>query len=172
MKCVIVPEEKVINLGKRCLSNMRDFVNDKYLLQYNEVKRLRTLYFMACQKVVGEQLKSKENPSSVLEKLNLENINEVWNEKLQEKFWEALMITKESKIVNDDSKVEEIFNTAVMEKYSTKKFSLKETERIFDLIDEGINKCLELNGDLYCDIKDFKKIYHVYNIGYKSLDRV
>ena len=82
------------------------------------------------------------------------------------------MITKESKIVDDDTKVEEIFNTPVLEKYSRKKFSLEETERIFDLIDEGVNKCFELNGDLYWDIKDFKKIYHVYNYGYKSLDRV
>ena len=57
MKCVIISEEKVIDLGKRCLSNLRDFVNNEYCLGYNEVKRLRTLFFLACQKVVGEQLK-------------------------------------------------------------------------------------------------------------------
>ena len=57
MKCVIIFEEKVIDLGKRCLSNLRDFVNDEYDLEFNEVKRLRTLFFLACQKVFGEQLK-------------------------------------------------------------------------------------------------------------------
>ena len=58
MKCVIISEEKVIDLGKWCLSNLRDFVNDEYYyLRYNKVKRLRTLFFLACQKVFGEQLK-------------------------------------------------------------------------------------------------------------------
>ena len=101
MKCVIISEKKVIDLGKQCLSNMRDFVNDKYFLTFNDVKRLRTLFFLACQKVVGEKLKSKKHYSfleklySILEKLYL--VNEVWNEKLQEKFWEASMIVKKIK---------------------------------------------------------------------------
>ena len=180
MKCVIISEEKVIDLGKRCLSNLRDFVNNEYLLGFNEVKRLRTLFFLACQKVVGEQLKSKENPSSVFEKLNLENpffvleklnlknINEVWNEKLQEKFREAFKYVKKSK-VGDETKVEEVFNTPVCDKYSREEFSLEETDRIFSLAKDGLNRCQELNEDLFDDIKDFEKIYHVYDCCYKSL---
>ena len=105
----------------------------------------------------------------VLEKFYL--VDEVWNKKLEEKFEEALRITKESKIGDDDeSKVEEVFKTPVFEKYSREKFSLKETERIIDLIKEGINKCNELDEDLYYEIKDFKKIYDVYNYCYKSLN--
>ena len=169
MKSVIITEEKVIDLGKQCLSNLRDFVNNEYDLEFNEVKRLRTLYFMACQKVVGEQLKSKENPSSVLEKLNLENINEVWNEKLEKKFWEAVNYTKKSK-VGDESKVEEVFNTPVCDKYSRVEFSLEETDRIFRLVKDGLDKCLEIYEDLYFEIKDFEKIYCVYDYCYKSLD--
>ena len=101
MKCVIISKEKVIDLGKRCLSNLRDFVNDEYFLGYNEAKRLRTLFFMTCQKVFGEQLKSKENPYYVLVNGNLKvnvNVNEVWNEKLEEKFQEAFNYVKKSKV--------------------------------------------------------------------------
>ena len=170
MKCVIISEKKVIDLGKRCLSNLRDFVNNEYFLGFNEVKRLRTLFFLACQKVFGEQLKSKENPSSVFEKLNLkipffvlenlniENINEVWNEKLQEKFREAFKYVKKSK-VGDESKVEEVFKTPVCDKYSRVEFSLEETYRIFRLIEEGLYRCKELDEDLYFEINDFEKIY-------------
>ena len=105
MKCVIISEEKLIDLGKRCLSNLRDFVNDEYLLGFNEVKRLRTLFFLACQLVFSEQLKSKKNNSvleNISEELNKkiskvlnknineelnENINEVWNENYKKSFW-------------------------------------------------------------------------------------
>ena len=66
MKCVIISEEKIIDFGKRCLSNLRDFVNNEYCQGFNEVKRLRTLFFLACQKVFFEQLKSEENPSSFI----------------------------------------------------------------------------------------------------------
>ena len=171
MKCVIISEEKVIDLGKRCLSNLRDFVNNEYCLGYNEVKRLRTLFFLACQKVVGEQQKSKEN-SSFIEKLyilNL-NLNKVWNEKLEEKFWEAVNYVKKSK-VGDKSEVEEVFKTPVCDKYSRKKFSLEETDRIFLLINDGLNKCIEIDDYVYFKIKDFKNIYYVYNYCNKSLDR-
>ena len=157
MKCVIISEEKVIDLGKRCLSNLRDFVNDEYLLGFNEVKRLRTLFFLACQKVFSEQIKLQEI------------INEIWNEKIQEKFNKALMFTKKSKV--DDTKIEEIFYTPVCDKYTRMEFSLKETDRIFSLIEDGLNKFQELNEDLYYDIKDFKYIYEVYDYRYKSLDR-
>ena len=175
MKCVIISKEKVNNLGKQCLSDLRNFVNDEYLLGFNEVKRLRTLFFLACQKVFGEQMKSKKNYSvleklySVLEKLYL--VDEVWNEKLEEKFREASMITEKSEIVDDESKIEEVFNTPVNDKYSRMEFSLEETKRIFDLIEEGVNKCIEIDDYVYYEIKDFKKIYDVYNYGYKSLDR-
>ena len=166
MKCVIITEEKIIDLGKRCLSKLRDFVNDEYLLGFNEVKRLRTLYFMACQKVFGEQLKSKKNYSvleklySILEKLYL--VDEVWNEKLEKKFREAFNYVKKSE-VGDESKVEEVFNTIVFEKYSRVEFSLKELYKIFDLVEEGLDKCIELDDDLYFKIKDFKNIYYVCN---------
>ena len=177
MKCVIISEKKVIDLGKRCLSNLRDFVNDEYLLGFNEVKRLRTLFFLACQKVVGEQLKSKNHYSvleklySILEKLYL--VNEVyykeWNERLEKKFKEALMITKKSKVGNDESEVEEVFKTPVCDKYSRMKFSLEEIYKIIDLVEEGINKCLEINDYVYFKIKDFKNIYYVYNINYNYI---
>ena len=166
MSSVIISEEKVIELGKLCLSNLRNLVNDEYFLGFNEVKRLRTLFFLACQKVFFEQIISKEKEYSILNNI-IElfdvNINEVWNEKLEEKFYKALMITKKSKIGNY-YKIEEVFNTPVFEKYSKVEFSLKEIYRIIDLIDEGVNKCCDLNEDLYCDIKTFKKKYHVYKI--------
>ena len=209
MKRVIISEEKVIDLGKRCLSNLRDFVNNEYLLGFNEVKRLRTLYFMACQKVFSEKLKTKQNrhllildellnkisnevwdevldekfwgalnyvkkSNEVLNKISNEVLNkisnEVWDEVLDEKFWEALNYVKKSK-EGDESEVEEVFNTPVCDKYSRVKFSLKEIYKIFDLVEEGVNKCFELNEDLYGDIKDFVYIYEVYNFRYKSLDR-
>ena len=178
MKCVIISEEKIIDLGKRCLSNLRDFVNNEYNLEFNDVKRLRTLFFLACQKVVGEQQKSKENlyvfeefnlnlENLNLENLNLENLNlknlniknknEVWNEKLDEKFCEAVKYTKKSKVGNDESEVEEVFNTPVCDIYSREKFSLEETDRIFILVEDGLDRCQEINEDLYYEIKDFKK---------------
>ena len=165
MRCVIISEEKIINLGKQCLSNLRDFVNDEKHLEFNEVKRLRTLFFLACQKVVGEKQKSKENNSYIPV---IEIINEVWNEKLQEKFCEALIYIKKSK-VGDESKVEEIFNTIVFEKYSRMEFSLEETYRIFDLIKDGLDKCIEIDDYLPYKIKDFEKIYCVYKFCYKRL---
>ena len=201
MKCVIISEEKVIDLGKRCLSNLKDFVNNEYCLEFNEVKRLRTLFFLACQKVVGEKIKIKlkENPSVIellkeninevfeeninevlkkkldknevlQKKRNIKNINEVWNEKLEEKFWESSMIVEKSK-VEDESKIEEVFKTSVCEKYSRVKFLLEEKYRIFDLVKEGLDKCQEINEDLYYEIKNFNYIYHVYNYCYKSLNR-
>ena len=183
MKCVIISEEKVIDLGKRCLSNLRDFVNNEYNLEYNDVKRLKTLYFMTCKKVFVEQQKSKENNYFILENINevlnekikekypiFENINEVWNEKIEEKYWEAVKYVKKSK-AGDESKVEEVFNTPVCNKYSRKEFSLEETARIFSLIEDGLNRCHELNEDLFRDIKDFEYIYEVYNFRYNSLDR-
>ena len=163
MKCVIIFEEKVIDFGKRCLSNLRDFVNNEYCLGFNEVKRLRT-FFLACQKVADKQRKLKENPSSVLEKLYL--VNEVWNEKLEEKFQEALMNTKKSKVGNDESEVEEVFNTPVCDKYSRVNFSLEETDRIFRLVEDGLDRCKEIKEDLYFEIKYFKKLYYVYNFNY------
>ena len=195
MTRVIISKEKLIDLGKRCLSNLRDFVNDEYCLGYNEVKRLRTLYFMACQKVFGEQLKSKKNYSvleklySILEKLYL--VDEVWNEKLQEKFLEASNIVKKLKEENelrieeilknpgkykkskveDELRIEEIFNTSVNDKYSRMEFSLEETDRIFILIKDGLYNCFEINEDLYYEIKNFNYIYEVYNFRYNSLDR-
>ena len=128
---------------------------------------------------MNKKKKLKENPFFVLENINQvwneninevwnENINEVWNEKLEEKFWEALMITKKSEL-GDDSKVEKVFNTPMYDKYSIVEFSLEETYRIFDLIEYGLNKCQELNEDLFYEIKDFVKIYHVYNYCYKIL---
>ena len=165
MKCVIISEKKVIDLGKRCLSNLRDFVNDEYFLGFNEVKRLRTLFFLACQKVFGEQQKSK-----LCNKLFNEECNEVWNEEFEKKFEEALMITEKSEIGDYKSKIEEVFNTPVLEKYSKKNFSLEETERIFDLIKKGLDKCFQLNEDLHFKIKNFKYIYYVYNYCYISLD--
>ena len=202
MKCVIISEEKLIDFGKKCLSNLRDFVNDEYCLkEFNDVKRLRTLFFLACQKVVGKKLELKENlyidffevsnevcnekiqkimkeiwnieeekkdEKIINEKLQ-EIINEVWNEELQEKFWEALMIAKKTE-VEEETKVEEIFNTPVNEKYSRIKFSLEELYRIFDLIEDGIDKCIEIDDDIIFKIRDFKKIYYVYDCCYKSLD--
>ena len=162
MKCVIISEEKVIDLGKRCLSKLRDFVNDEYFLGFNKVKRLRTLFFLACQKVVGEN-------TPIIKLLN-EECNKVWNEKLEEKFWEASMIVEKSE-VGDESKIEEVFNTPVCEKYSKMNFSLEETDRIFILIKDGLDKCHDIDEDLYYEIKDFKYIYHVYNCCYESLDR-
>ena len=109
-------------------------------------------------------------------KLSNEKSNEVWdeelNKKLEEKFCEASMITEKSKIgdEDDESEVEEIFNTPVIEKYSSKKFSLEEKDRIFYLVKEGLNKCQELDEDFYLQIKDFKYLYYVYNCGYRSLD--
>ena len=179
MKCVIISEEKVINLGKRCLSNLREFVNDEYFLGFNEVKRLRTLYFMTCQMVFSEQLKSKEYNSIVLKnivKYKNDNyivnpeLNEVWNEKIEEKYCEAEKYVIKSKI-GDKSKIEEVFNTPVCEKYSRMEFSLEETIRIFELIKDGLYNCQEIYEDLYYEIKDFEKIYYVYKYCYKSLDR-
>ena len=172
MKCVIITEKKVIDLGKWCLSKLRNIINDEYLLTYNEVKRLRTLFFLACQKVYGEKLEEKGYSilKNISEELN-ENKNEVWNEKLQEKFYEALMITEKSKI-GDYSKIEEVFKTPVFEKYSKVEFSLKETYEIIDLINKGVDKCFELNEDLFFDINDFKILYKIYNFSYKILDRV
>ena len=74
MKCVIISEEKIIDLGKRCISNMIKFVNNEYYLGFNNVKILRTLFFLACQKVFGEQLKSKEN-LSVTSQINITKLN-------------------------------------------------------------------------------------------------
>ena len=144
--------KKIIDLGKRCLSNLRDFVNDEYCLGFNEVKRLRTLFFLVCQKVVGKQRKSK----------NHYLVNELWNEKLEEKFQEALMITKKSKVGNDESEVEEVFNTPVCDKYSRLEFSLEELDRIFYLIKDGLDRCKEINEDLYFEIEYFIKLYYVY----------
>ena len=155
MSIVIISEEKVIDLGKRCLSNLIDFANNEYLLEFNEVKRLRTLFFLACQKVVSEQKKSKY-------------INKVWNEKLEEKFREAENYVKKSE-VGDESKVEKVFNTVVLEKYSRVEFSLEEIYRIFNLVENGLDKCIELNDDLRYKIKDFEKIYFVYDYFYKRL---
>ena len=140
MKCVVISEKKLIDLGKRCLSNLRDFVNDEYLLEYNEVKRLRTLYFLACQKVVGKK---------------------VWNENLEQKFWEAENYTKKSK-VGDETKVEEVFNTPVTDKYTKEEFSLEETIRIFSLVEDGIKRCQELDEDLYFEINNFEYIYIMF----------
>ena len=49
-------------------------------------------------------------------------------------------------------------------------FSLEETDRIFSLVEDGLNLCDEINEDLYYEIKDYKKLYYVYFISYKSLD--
>ena len=186
MKCVIISEKKLFDLGKRCLSNLRDFVNNEYLL-YNQVKRLRTLYFMVCQLVFSEQLKSKEYNSFVLnnimkyqntdyivqpdskEKENL--LNEVWNEKIEEKYFEAKKYVIESKMGDEESEVKEVFNTPVNDKYSRMEFSLEETYEIFNMLKDELNRCHEIYEDLYYEIKDFKYIYHVYNYCYKSLDR-
>ena len=214
MKCVIISEKKLFDLGKRCLSNLRDFVNNEYLL-YNQVKRLRTLYFMVCQLVFSEQLKSKEYNSFVLNNMKYKNedyivnpdlkekenlLNEVWNEKIEEKYCEAKKYCEaeknfrkfkieeifktqmyekyfiKSKIEDeskneDESKIEEVFNTPVCEKYSRMEFSLEETIRIFELIKDGLYNCQEIYEDLYYEIKDFEKIYYVYKYCYKSLDR-
>lgn len=59
MSPVIITEEKVIELGKLCLSNLRNFVNDEYMLTFNYVKRLRTLFFLACQMIFYEQKQQK-----------------------------------------------------------------------------------------------------------------
>ena len=133
---------------------------------------MRTLFFLACQKVAGEKQKSKENNSyiPVIEIIN-EEWNEVWNEELQKKFSKALMITKKSELGNE-SKVEKIFNTPVFEKYSRVKFSLEEIYRIFYLIEDGLFKCQELNNDLFYKIKEFKYIYDVYDYYYQNLDKV
>ena len=163
MKCVIITEEKIIDLGKRCLSNLRDFVNNESKLEHNEVKRLRTLFFLMCQNIVDKKQK-KQNLY-----LNEES-NEVWNEKLEKKFWEAFKYIKESK-VGDEKKVEEVFNTLVFEKYSREKFSLKELYIIINFLEEGLDKCKEINKDLYFEIKYFKNIYYFYNSCYKSLVR-
>ena len=208
MKCVIISEKKLIDYGKQCLLNLRDFVNDEYHLGYNEVKRLRTLYFMTCQLVFSEQLKSKEYNSFVLKNIMKyknedyivnpdlkENLlNEVWNEKIEEKYCEAKKYCeaeknrRKSKIeeifktqmyekyfikskIEDESKIEEVFNTPVCEKYSRMEFSLKETIRIFELINDGLYNCQEIYENLYYKIKDFEKIYYVYKYCYKSLDR-
>ena len=80
------------------------------------------------------------------------------------------MNTKKSE-VGDESKVEEVFNTPVFDKYSRVEFSLEETYRIFDLVEYGLNRCQEIDEDLYFEIKDFENIYHVYDCCYKSLDR-
>ena len=79
------------------------------------------------------------------------------------------MITKKPEIV-DESKVEEVFNTALFEKYSIVEFSLEETYRIFDLIKDGLDKCQEIDYDLFTDINHFKYIYNVYDFQYKTLD--
>ena len=55
------------------------------------------------------------------------------------------------------------------DKYSRVEFSLEETDRIFRLVEDGLDKCIELDDDLRYEIKDFKNIYYVYNISYKSL---
>ena len=86
------------------------------------------------------------------------------------KYWEAEKYVIKSKI-GDESKIEEVFNTPVCEKYSRMEFSLEETDRIFILIKDGLNRCQEIYEDLYYEIKDFNYIYHVYNCCYKSLDR-
>ena len=150
MKRVIITEKKVINFGKRCLSNLIDFVNNEYHIEYNEVKRLRTLFFLACQKVYGEKQKS----------------NEVWNEKLEEKFCEAVKYTKKSKVGKYETEVEEVFNKLVFEKYSRLEFSLEELDRIFYLVKDGLDRCKEINEDLYFEIIYFEKLYYVYNINY------
>ena len=127
---------------------------------------------MACQKVFSEKLKSKkkyfvlEKLYSVLEKLYL--VDEEWNEKLEEKFDKVSIIIKNSEI-GDESKIEEVFYTTVNDKYSRVEFSLEETYRIFDLIKNGLDKCQELDEDLYYEIKDFNYLYHVYKYCYKSL---
>ena len=71
---------------------------------------------------------------------------------------------------DDETKIEEVFNTPVNDKYSRMEFSLEETERIFILINDGLDNCHEINEDLYYEIKDFNYIYQVYNFRYKSLD--
>ena len=57
------------------------------------------------------------------------------------------------------------------EKYSKMEFSLEETDEIFNMLKDGLDKCNEINEDLYYEIKDFNYIYHVYNFCYKSLDK-
>ena len=88
--------------------------------------------------------------------------------KIRKKFWEAVNYTKKSK-VGDETKVEEVFNTPVCDKYSRVEFSLEETDRIFRLIKDGLDRCFEINEDLFYEIKDFKKLNYVYIISYKSL---
>ena len=60
MTTVNITEEKLIDLGNLCLSNLRKMVNDEYMLTFNVVKRLRTLFFLACQKVFYEQQKKNK----------------------------------------------------------------------------------------------------------------
>ena len=200
MKCVIFSEEKVIDFGKKCLSDLRDFVNDEYFLTFNAVKRLRTLYFMTCQMIFSEQIKSKDNfytfnnimkykkeEKEIIfnnawhedkEKEIIFNnawhedkekeiiFNKVWNEEIQEKFKEVSMIVEKSKKGDEESEVEEIFKTPVDEKYSKMEFSLEETERIFNLVKHGLDRCNEINENLYYQIKYFKHLYYVYTINY------
>ena len=192
MSSVIISEEKVIELGKLCLSNLRNFVNDEYLLTYNDVKRLRTLFFLACQKVFYEKelCDEKELCEKFWEAKIIVKKIKIKYEKLDEKYWEAYNIIKKTKIENekiknifftsfynnqkkslieDNTKIEKVFETPVIEEYSRKKFSLEETYRIFDFIKDGLYNCNEYNEDLYYQIKDFKNIYYVYNGGYNSL---
>ena len=169
MTHVIIYEEKLIDLGKRCLSNLRDFVNNNY--GYNNVKRLRTLFFMSCQMVFSQQLILKGGYFK-FEKLYEENEEkEELNEKFEEKFLKVIDYVKKSKEGDEESEIEEVFKIPVWEKYSTKEFSLEEIDRIFKLINDGLDRCKELSGDLYYQIKYFKNMYHVYDHCYKSLER-
>ena len=127
---------------------------------------------MTCQNVFGEQLKSKEKDNSnIFNFINEDYIlNEVWNEKIEEKYFEVKKYIIKSKIGNDESEVEEIFKTPVDDKYSRMKFSLEKIERIFDLLKNGLDKCFEIDEDLIFEINNFKYIYYVYNYCYESLD--
>ena len=80
------------------------------------------------------------------------------------------MIVEKSE-VEDESKIEEIFNTPLNDKYSRMEFSLEETDRIFILIKNGLDKCQEIEENLYDEIKDFKYIYYAYNCCYKDLNK-
>ena len=171
MKCVIISEEKLFNFGKKCLSNLKDFVN-KNSLGFNSVKRLRTLFFMTCQLVFSDQEEVKRGYYYFGKMYNIkEKCNEQLNEKFKEKYLEVIDYVKKSKAGDEETKLEEVFKTPVIEKYSTEKFSLEEINRIFKLVKDGLDKCKEIDEDLYYEIKNFNNIYHVYNHCYKSLER-
>ena len=173
MKCIIISEKELIDLGKRCLSNLIKFVNSEYFIDNNGVKRLRTLFFMSCQMVFSEQLNPKKFHVEYekIYDINEKKLNKICDKKFEEKFLEVNDYVKKSKKGDKESKLEEVFNTPVFEKYSTEKFSLEEINRIFKLVENGLDKCDQIIEDLYCDIKHFINIYYVYDHCYKDLDR-